>query len=150
MIMTRMARTTLYVGGIALSLGSLAILLLGLAFAVFLLAWSNHSPRELLLIAIILLYPVPAGIALLYGATWAISSANAGDFEPTTASSRRTIGALLLLPFVSTAVMLVVGFPEYQFWPFSEAAGVVTVLLALVMAGSGAWLISQSRARVTL
>jgi hypothetical protein len=140
-------RIALYVSGVVLGFGGLAILLLGLAYTAFALAWSSHRFVDLILIASILLYAVPAGVALLYSATWAVSSSNSEVYADTTAPSRRTIGGMLLLPALATVVLLVLGFPDYRFWLGSGTEGMLTVLLALLLAGAGVWLMTRAEAQ---
>jgi hypothetical protein len=142
--MIRPAQIVLPAMAVVLGFGGLAILLSGLAFAVFGLAWSNHSARDLVLVAAILLYAVPAGIGMLYGATWAASSASAGSYEATTRQSRRTIGVILTLPLLATVVVLGLAFPDYRFWPGTSTQGVLTVLLALLLAFVGGWLATRT------
>ena len=142
--MTRPAQIALQITGIALGLGGLAILMLGLWFTGFALAWSNYSLGDLMLIAAILLYVVPVGVGLLYGATWAASSANTGTYQAVTMQSRRTMGTVLLLPLLATAVGLGMDYPNYRFWPGTSTEGVLTVLLALLLAGLGVWLATRA------
>jgi hypothetical protein len=145
MTMTRQVPVALFVlGGIALSLGGLAILLFGVWYAAFALAWSNYSASDLMLIAAILLYAMPAGAALLYGATWAFSSATAEAAVPTTVQARRTMGAILLLPCLATAVALGLGYPHYRFWLGTSTDGALMVVLALLLAGVGVWLTTRA------
>jgi hypothetical protein len=148
MTMTRQVPVALFVlGGAALSLGGLAILLFGVWYAAFALAWSNYGVSDLVLIAAILLYAVPSGVGLLYGATWAFNSATAEAPAATTVQSRRTIGTILLLPILATAVALAMGYPHYRFWLGTPAQGALAVLLAMLLAAVGAWLTTRARTR---
>jgi len=133
------------VGGIALSLLGGAILLYGLWYAAFSLAWTNYSLLDLTVIAAILLYAVPAGASLLYGGIWAMQSATAGTPRATTARSRRTVGAMLLLPCLAIVVTLGLAYPDFRFWLGARIDGKLMVLLALLLAGVGVWLMRRAK-----
>jgi hypothetical protein len=75
--MTRITQIFLYAVGIILGLGGIAVLLLGLAGAGFMLALSDYSVRDLMFAAMILVVATSVGVALIYGANRAIGRANA-------------------------------------------------------------------------
>ena len=76
MKMTRPNQVILYVLGIILGLGGLAILLLGLGGAVVMLAYSDYRVQDIMLVAVIVVVATSVGVALIYCANRAIDRAN--------------------------------------------------------------------------
>jgi hypothetical protein len=138
--MTQPVKIALQLIGAALTIGGATILLFGLAGLMAGLAWSNGSLGDALLLILVVLYALPAGAAMLFGGTLAVSSANNEAYVVPTIQSQRTVGIILLLPAAATSFLLMLD-PDYRFWAYSTIPAVVLVLLALALAGSGLWLL---------
>jgi hypothetical protein len=145
--MTQPAKIALHLIGIVLSVGGVIILLFGLAVLMAGLAWSNGSLADTLLLILFVLYALPAGAAMIFGGTLAVSSANNEAYVVPTIQSQRIVGIILLLPAAATSLLLMLGYPHYRFWAYSTILAVLLVLLALALAGLGICLLRRLRMR---
>jgi predicted membrane channel-forming protein YqfA (hemolysin III family) len=145
--MTQLVKIVLHLIGVVLSIGGAIMLLFGLAELVAGLAWSNGRLGDMLLLTLFMLYAVPAGAAMLFGGTWAVSSANSQAYVVPTIQSQRVVGIILVLPAAATSFLLMLGFPHYHFWAHSTMLAVLLVLLALALGGLGVFLLRRPRMR---
>ena len=143
--MTQPVKIALHLIGVVLSVGSVTILLFGLAVLMGGLAWSNGSLGDTLLLILFVLYALPAGAAVLFGGILAVSSANIEAYVVPTIQSQRIVGIILLLPIAATSFLLMLGYPHYQFWAYSTILAVLLLLLALALAGLGVFLLRRLR-----
>jgi len=141
--MPQLVKIALHSIGIVLSVGGGIMLLFGLAELVAVLAWGISSLGDMLLLSLYMLYALPAGAAMLFGATWAASSANNEAYEVVTIQAQRVVGIILLLPIAATSVLLMLGSPYYHFWAYTPNRAILLLLLALAMAGLGACLLAR-------
>ena len=65
--------------------------------------------------------------------------------EAPTIQSQKAVGIILFLPAAATSFLLMLGYPHYRFWAYSTNLAVLLVLLALVLAGVGMYLLWRLR-----